>query len=164
MSTAEQIDAIDLNNQVVGVVTKGEAYANAISHRIVHVMVSDGNKFFVPRRSLNVRYLPGHFCTSAGGHVQSGESAEQGALRELKEEIGLNGPIEFVAEYFFTHDFPVHTSVFIKKYDPKIDRLELNPEEVLSGNFLSLDEIAKLDVTQMHPQLIACLEYLRGPR
>lgn len=157
MSTYELIDAIDANNNVIGQVTKAESYKRRISHRIVHVMVCCANKVFIPRRSLRVGYLPGHYCSSAGGHVRSGETPEEGALRELKEEIGLDGPIHFVQESFFTHEFKVHSTLFIKRFDPLTERMKLNEEEVLSGEFYSLDEFARLDQTRFHPQLASCV-------
>lgn len=161
ISGAEMLDAIDAENKVIGQMTKEQAYKNRISHRVVHVMVLWNDRVFIPRRSLTVRYLPGYFCSSAGGHVSAGETSRQGALRELQEEIGLGGPIQLLSEFFFDHDFPVHTSVFLKIFDPVCDRIILNPEEVLSGAYYTLSEIAQLDSRHFHPQLNVCIEAIR---
>lgn len=158
MKNIELLDAIDPNNNVIGQVTKEEAYRNKISHRIVHVMVISNGKVFIPRRSMKVRYLPGYYCTSAGGHVRAGETSLQGALRELEEEIGLAGPVELVKDFFYEHEFRVHTSLYIKRYHPAYDRIRLDPEEVMSGEFLSLEEIKKLNPREFHPQLQSCIQ------
>lgn len=162
MSADELIDAIDSQNRVIGQITRDESYKNKISHRVVHVMVCWEDQIFIPRRSLKARYLPGYYCSSSGGHVRSGESSEQGALRELKEEIGLDGPIELVKQFFYTHEFLVHTSLFIKRFDPETEHIALNDEEVMSGAFYTLKEIEKLDADQFHPQLIPCLVEIKN--
>lgn len=154
----EIIDAIDDRNKVIFRMTKEESYKNKISHRIVHIMVHDAEKIYIPKRSLNVRYLPGYFCSSAGGHVQAGETSEQAALRELSEEIGLSGPIQHVEDFFFIHEFKVHVSLYLKKYNQDKDFILLDPLEVDSGYFYTLKQISQLDKTQFHPQLAPCLE------
>lgn len=161
-NTTEILDIIDSNNRVIGQCTKSEVYKKQLSHRVVHVMVCAEKKVFIPRRALGLSYLPGFYCSSAGGHVRAGESSHQGALRELEEEVGLSGPIQLLDEIFFKHDFVVHTSVYLKKFNPQTEQLHLNSEEVLSGQFLSMEEVEALDPNQFHPQLIYCLRLLKG--
>ncbi len=162
MKTIEMLDAIDENNMAIGQITKEDAYKFKISHRVVHVMVYCENKLYIPRRSQLVRYLPGYYCSSAGGHVRAGENSLAGALRELKEEIGLDGPIQLVKEFFYEHEFKVHTSVYIKKFNLEKDKINIDSSEVDSGEFYSLDEIANLDGLKFHPQLHFCVDLMRG--
>ena len=158
MSNEEYLDAIDENNKVIGKNTKTDSYKYKIPHRIVHTMVVDRDKLYIPKRALSVRYLPGYYCSSAGGHVQAGEVVKSAALRELEEEIGLSGPIELLEEFFFTHEFKVHISLFIKKFDKVADKINVNGDEVLSGEFYDLSEILELDKSKFHPQFVPCLE------
>jgi 8-oxo-dGTP pyrophosphatase MutT (NUDIX family) len=157
-SLHELVDAIDSNNHVTGSLPRSESYAKKISHRIVHVMLVDGSKIYLVRRAMTVRYLPGFYCSSAGGHVLSGETSAQAAEREAFEEIGLEGPHQLIEEFFFEHEFKVHVSLYIKEFNRTRDLLNLNPSEVMSGEFLSVDEISNLDPLLMHPQLVPCLE------
>ena len=158
MSQNELIDIIDENNIVIGVIPRSLSYERGISHRIVHVMVIDKNKIYLVQRADSVRYLPGFFCTSAGGHVLAGETSEAAALRELEEEIGLHGPLDLFREFFFEHEFKVHVSLFIKRFQSDSDRIVLNPSEVKCGNFYSKDETQDLDRRLFHPQLTPCLK------
>jgi len=158
MSKEEIIDVINEQNIVIGQMTKRDSYKQRVSHRIVHVIVFDGEKLYIPKRSLKVGYLPGYFCTSAGGHVQAGESSEVAALRELEEEIGLGGPVHHVEDFFFNHEFKVHVSLYIKQFNHETDFIILDPSEVDSGYFYTLQQIYELDKSQFHPQLFHCLK------
>jgi 8-oxo-dGTP pyrophosphatase MutT (NUDIX family) len=164
----EMLDEIDAFNHVVGKIGKLESYKRKISHRVVHVMVLRGDKIFLARRAMKVRYLPGFYCSSAGGHVQAGEDVKLAALRELEEEIGLQGPIDHLEGFFFEHEFRIHIDLFIKRFDETVDQVKVNPEEVVSGQFYSLTEIAGMDRELFHPQLAPCLSktatYIRGQR
>jgi len=85
----EPMDIVDDNDQVIGQTTQGEIYSQKLTHRIVHIFVinPETNEVYFQVRSENKSYLPGFYCTSAGGHVSAGETYEQAAKRELVEEI-----------------------------------------------------------------------------
>ncbi|RYZ91937.1 MAG: NUDIX domain-containing protein [Proteobacteria bacterium] len=155
-STEEFVDVLNDNNEVFRSVPRSQSYAQKLPHQIVHVLVFDGTKLLVVRRSLSVRYLPGFYCTSAGGHVSSGESVESAAEREMFEEIGLKGPINFVETFDFHHDFRVRVSLYIKYLDLSVEALTLNPLEAAEGFFLSEKEFEDLDILHCHPQLHLC--------
>lgn len=54
----------------------------------VNVYIMNGGKLLLSRRT-NTGWMDGHLC-APGGHVEPGESPTDAALRELKEELGLN--------------------------------------------------------------------------
>ncbi len=49
-----------------------------------------GVDILLQQRSLNKNSKPGWFHISAGGHINVGETALQAAIREAKEEMGLD--------------------------------------------------------------------------
>lgn len=153
----EILDVIDDSNNVIGKVSKLDSYRLKIPHRVVHVMVLKGEKIYLVRRAMGVRYLPGYYCSSAGGHVQAGEDVALAAQRELEEEIGLMGPLQHLESFFFVHDFKVHVDLYIKHFDLQVDKFVLNSDEVMSGQFYSLKEIKSLDQSLFHPQMVPCL-------
>ena len=85
----------------VGVFPRRECHGNpALIHRSVHVVILDssGQKILLQKRSARKDIQPGKWDTAVGGHVDAGESVENAAVRELSEELGISGDLQF----FFT--------------------------------------------------------------
>lgn len=98
---SEFFDVFDEGGNFVGVFLRSECHGNpALIHRSVHVVVFDrsGKKILLQKRSMLKDIQPGKWDTAVGGHVDSGESVETAAARELQEELGITGRLEF----FFT--------------------------------------------------------------
>lgn len=53
-----------------------------------YVLLLHGNKVLLQLRQ-NTGFMDGHWACAAAGHVESGESALQAAVRESEEEIGI---------------------------------------------------------------------------
>lgn len=89
-SPDEIFDVVDENDRVIGQATRAEVHRKKLFHRAVHVLVFDarGNAV-LQKRSLAKDTCPGLFSTSCAGHVDSGESYECAAIRELGEELGV---------------------------------------------------------------------------
>lgn len=67
-----------------------EVHKKGLMHRIVVVnVVNESKQILLQQRADWVLTHPGLWDASAAGHVDEGESYEQAALRELKEELGL---------------------------------------------------------------------------
>jgi 8-oxo-dGTP diphosphatase len=71
-------------------------------NQVVHVwIINDKNEFLIQKRSLNKKVFPGMWSQTGGG-VDAGETSLQGALRETKEELGIEIPkdnIEFMLSF-----------------------------------------------------------------
>ena len=98
------LDVIDERDEVIGKASKQDIYKRLLSHRIVHIFIfNDKEEMALQLRSNNVPFCPLHWCTAAAGHVQSGESYEQAAMREMKEEIGTTTKIEFLHKDIYVY-------------------------------------------------------------
>lgn len=88
------LDVVNEEDQIVDSVSRLEVHRAGLLHREVHVWMfgKDGNIIF-QKRGLN-RALAGLLDATVGGHVDSGEDYAQAALREAREETGIEILIE----------------------------------------------------------------------
>jgi len=96
----EIFDVVDENDEVTGTATRAEVHANRLVHRAVHVFVfNKRGDLLLQKRSMLKDLCPGLWDSSVSGHLDSGESYEAAAMRELGEEMGIivSGPPEEIA-------------------------------------------------------------------
>ncbi len=149
MSAAEEIVAIvDENNTVVGSAPRKEMRAKALPHRATYVLVFNSRgHLYVQKRTLTKDVFPGYYDPAAGGVVLAGEEYEQGAVREVEEEMGIRGvPLTPLFRFYHreTHN-RVWGAAFSCVYDGEI---VLQEEEVESGAFMAVPDILHLAQTE----------------
>jgi isopentenyldiphosphate isomerase len=87
----EWFDVVDESDVIVSRATRREVHARGLRHRAVHVLVFNrAGELFLQQRSRNKDTAPGAWDSSASGHLGAGEDYDAGAVRELREEIGLS--------------------------------------------------------------------------
>lgn len=98
----EWLDIVDINDKVVGKETRDVIHAKGHLHRSTHIVLNNSKgEVFVQLRSKNKDVGAGLWDTSAAGHVDSGESYLQCAVRELEEELGVileQAALEFIIQ------------------------------------------------------------------
>lgn len=96
---ADLLPVVDENDVVVGSATRGEVHRRKLRHRAVHIVVLDAaGAVILQKRSAKKDSHPGWWDVSVGGHVDVGEEYHAAAVRELREELGIeNAPIREVA-------------------------------------------------------------------
>lgn len=130
---------------------KDEAHQKGLFHPTVHIwFYSSGPSLLLQKRSLNKQTFPGLWDVSVAGHVSAGESIIEGALREIKEEIGLDlqkvdlNPIDIrkntnrfdngVTDCEFQH-------VFLAKLDTDVSNIKIQEAEVDAVRLFSFEEL-----------------------
>jgi isopentenyldiphosphate isomerase len=85
------LDVIDATGCPTGETEARERiHAAGMRHRTVHVwVVSPGRGILLQRRALEKESHPGLWDVSCAGHIESGMSSEDTAVKELSEELGL---------------------------------------------------------------------------
>ena len=87
----EIFDVVNERDEVVGQMPRREVHRLGLRHRAVHVLVFNARgELFLQQRSLLKDNWPGVWDSSASGHLDTGETYDAGALREVREEIGLS--------------------------------------------------------------------------
>jgi 16S rRNA (adenine1518-N6/adenine1519-N6)-dimethyltransferase len=158
----EAFCVVDAQDRVVGSESRDLVHVNNLRHRAIHVLVfNKRGEAFLQKRSIWKDTHPGKWDSSAAGHVDAGESYEDAARRELREEIGIECPIqgigklpcsaatgwEFIEVFRGTHEGP----------------FELAPMELETGAFFPLDQIRNwLDRNpdEFSPVFAMCLRLL----
>ena len=88
--TEEIFDVVNERDEVIGRQPRGEVHRLGLMHRAVHVLVFNAaGQVFLQKRSMKKDRQPGLWDSSSSGHVDSGEDYDACAVRELREEIGL---------------------------------------------------------------------------
>lgn len=87
---SELFDVVNEQNEVIGQHTRGEVHAKGLLHRAVHVFVINARgDVFLQMRSHLKDVSPLKWDSSAAGHLDVGESYAACAIREVREEMGL---------------------------------------------------------------------------
>jgi len=85
----EMVDIVDDQDKIIGSISKIEAHKNGSLHRTVISEIIDSQGRFILVKQASDRQDAGQYVSPVGGHVQSGETADDALKREAQEETGL---------------------------------------------------------------------------
>ncbi len=137
---SEIFDVVDQEDRIIGQASRKLVHEKGLIHRSVHILVFNSEKkLFLQKRSLQKDENPGLWDSSASGHVDSGESYEESASRELWEELGIKAKIDFWIKLSASEKtLWEHVSVYKCISN---EEMTLAPEEISEGNFWDVEEL-----------------------
>jgi isopentenyl-diphosphate delta-isomerase len=138
----EYMDIVDEDDNIIGWDTRKNVHDNYQIHRGIHIfVVNDSGQLLIQKRSTAKDYYPGYYDIAVGGQVSSGETYEESAARELREELGCHdGPLTYVADYdAFSERQREKRRIFEHRCNGPFD---IDPSEVDAIEFLSEKEVA----------------------
>jgi 8-oxo-dGTP pyrophosphatase MutT (NUDIX family)/mannose-6-phosphate isomerase-like protein (cupin superfamily) len=144
----ELVTIVDHENNVVGAVPRQQMRVGRLPHRATYILVFNSQgQLYVQKRTRTKDVYPGYYETVAGGVVLAGESYEDGAVRELEEELGISGiALRRLFDFYYEDKWiRVWGEAFFCEYDGE---MTLQEEEVESGAFLSISEVMRLAETE----------------
>ena len=156
----EYLDIVDENGVPTGeTVERGKAHAEGIMHRTAHVWLvryKNGRiEILLQKRSADKDSFPDCYDISSAGHIPAGVDFRPSAIRELKEELGVDAD---ESELIYCGDRHIHTDaefhgrpfhdrqfsrVFALVRDIDEDGFTLQKEEVSKVLWMGLDELIK---------------------
>lgn len=100
----ELIDVLDENGNKTGeILTREQIHKKGLCHRIVVIAIIDAQgNILMQQRSKNKAKNPGKWDVAAAGHVSSGQTSIEAAMRETLEEVGIKvneQELEYVLTY-----------------------------------------------------------------
>ena len=154
----EYLDVCDEKGQPTGgIVSRDKAHRDGIRHRTAHVWVIREEKgriqVLLQKRSANKESFPGMYDTSSAGHIPAGCEPLDSALRELREELGIEavegqlrylGAIcnryeaQFRGKIFRDNEY---CSVYLYREPLDAESLHLQAEEVERVDWFDLEQV-----------------------
>lgn len=171
----EYLDVVDENGIPTGqIVERGLAHAEGIRHRTSHVWLvrkkNNGIEILLQKRCDTKDSFPGCYDISSAGHIPAGVDFAPSAVRELKEELGIEATEdeliccgdrnviwdeEFNGKPFLDRQV---SRVFILWCDKEATDFCLQEEEVSAVLWMNLDEVIQAVEDNTIPNCIYPLE------
>jgi 16S rRNA (adenine1518-N6/adenine1519-N6)-dimethyltransferase len=154
---------VNQHDQVVGAAPRSQVHANNLLHRAVHVLIfNSAGDVFLQFRSRRKDRHPLLWDSSAAGHVNAGEEYDQAAARELREELGIQIPLEKIAKLTASQRTDCEfVSLYCGSHDAN---LRLNPDEIEAGQFFPpniVDGWIKARPREFAPAFLECWKIWR---
>ncbi|GAA4279176.1 NUDIX hydrolase [Aquimarina mytili] len=151
----ELIDILDNTGKPTGEVKlKSVAHQLGLYHASVHIWfyTKNGEILFQKRADIKDTF-PGLWDVSVAGHIGTGETQIQSALREIREEIGISvtkNTLTFIGTYLaektptpniFDNEFHY---IYISELTTPLSSLSMQKEEVSDLALLHIDTVTKI--------------------
>ncbi|MEZ4599326.1 MAG: NUDIX domain-containing protein [Syntrophotaleaceae bacterium] len=142
VNTGEVFDIVDEQDRIIGQAHRSLCHGNPdLIHRVAHVLVLNSRgEVLLQKRSMTKDVQPGRWDTSVGGHLNPGESYRCGAIREMREELGISvaDPI-FLYAYKMRNDFESENiATYLVRHDGEVYP---EPGEIDQVRFFSRQDI-----------------------
>lgn len=171
----EILDIVDENGNPTGkTIDRETAHAKGIRHRTSHVWLvreKEGKiQILLQKRCAHKDSFPNCYDISSAGHIPAGDDFLTSAIRELKEELGVDAKqedlilcghriIQWDGEF---HKRPFHdnqyTNVFILWLDRDEDAFLIDPNEVESVRWMDFEQCKNSVAHDLFPHCIVLEE------
>lgn len=141
----EFVVLVNPKDEVLGLMEKQQAHVNGFLHRAFSVFLfNDKGEMLLQKRAAEKYHSPGQWTNAVCSHPRDGESYRDGAVRRLKEELGIDVEIEEKFNFIYKADVGgglweheldhVFTGIYNKEF-------QLNLEEVESVRYISIEDL-----------------------
>lgn len=139
-------DVYDVNRAKTGTTAvRGEGLPEGGYHIVVHICVlNDKGEMLIQQRQPFKKGFPDLWDVSAGGSALAGETSAQAAVRETREEIGLDIDLTGVRAKFSMSFDKGFDDWYVVTKNAEVSALSLQPEEVQEARWAGRGEILAL--------------------
>ena len=160
----EYFDLLDeFGNKIGKTKLRSKVHRDGDWHKGVHIwVINNDNDILLQRRCATKDSNPNMLDISSAGHLQAGDSSQEAAIRELKEELDLDVTkdelifIETIknslryTETFINNEFD---DVYIVRTNKKIDEMKFQKEKISEIMYIPYNEFKKM-VNNRQPDLL----------
>ena len=162
----EYIDIFDANNNPTGEIKeKTQAHEDGNFHRTAHIWImNDKKELLLQKRSATKKSHPNCWDISGAGHIRAEETVIEGAIRELKEELGVEveeKDLQYIATIKTTKN-PKNMEfqyVYLLKYNNQVEEYIFEDNEVSEVKYVHFEELEKMVEERVEGLLIHEEEY-----
>lgn len=133
---------VDEDGKVIGQAPRSICHnGTKLLHPVIHLhLFNREGQLFLQKRSATKDMQPDKWDSSVGGHIDLGETPEQAALREAREELGVIGiELSYITKHIIETEMERElTYCFYGIYNGVYT---FDKNEVADGRFWSIEEI-----------------------
>lgn len=124
---------------------RGEDLNAGDYHTVVHICIFNSKgKMLIQKRQPFKKGWSGLWDITCGGSVLAGETSQEGAERELREELGIELSLKGKRPHITVNFDTGFDDVYIVHNDIDLDSLKLQYEEVQEAKWATLEEILEM--------------------
>lgn len=156
----ERWDLYNENGEKLGrTIIRGEEMKPDEYHISVHIWIlNDENKFLIQKRSATKKKFP-NMWSMTGGAVLAGETSEEGCIREVAEELGINLELKDLKKLGTVKRKNGLVDIWISYKNCIIEDLTLQEDEVSCAKWADITEIKDLlQKEEFTPSVVQGLE------
>lgn len=140
--TEEIFPLVDEHGNITGQAPRSVCHnGTKLLHPVIHLhLFNSEGKLFLQKRASTKDIQPDKWDSSVGGHIDLGETPEQAAKREAREELGVSDiDLHYIAKHIIETDVERElTYCFFAVYGGSYS---FDRNEVADGRFWSIEEI-----------------------
>lgn len=138
----EYWDAFNANRRPLYGITlkRGNPIPEGYYHTVVHIIIFNRDGLFLSQQRTPNKTFPEMWDITVGGSALAGETSQQAAHRELKEELGLDRDFSRLTPVFTVKGTNYFDDYYYLFEDTDLSTLHFQPDEVQSAAWKSFAE------------------------